>query len=78
VPSAHRYVVTLRQGVMDRGIIAGDGDGFRLTQDYAFDSPSTAAGVLLGRSSNGRVEWKDADGKTLKQIQTLGVDEQGG
>lgn len=34
-----------------------------------FNAPSTAAGVLLGRSSNGRVEWKDANGQTLKQLQ---------
>lgn len=32
-------------------------------------SPSTAAGVLLGRSSNGRTEWKDAKGQRLKEIQ---------
>jgi uncharacterized protein YndB with AHSA1/START domain len=32
---------------------------------------STAATVVLGRSANGRVvEWKGADGRTLKEIQT--------
>ncbi len=41
-----------------------------MTQDYVFDSPSSAAGVLLGRGANGRTEWKDTHGKTLKQIQT--------
>jgi hypothetical protein len=74
VPSAHRYLVTLRQSLMDRGIVVPDGEALKLGQDYTFDSPSTAAGVLLGRSSNGRVEWKDAEGLTLKQIQTSGVD----
>ena len=59
---------------MDRGIIVPDGETLKLGQDYTFDSPSTAAGVLLGRSTNGRVEWKDAEGLTLKQIQTSGVD----
>jgi hypothetical protein len=44
-----------------------------MTQDYPFDSPSTAAGVLLGRSSNGRIEWKDAEGQTLKEVQTAGI-----
>ena len=38
--------------------------------DYTFNSPSTAAGVMLGRSANGRVEWKDATGRTLKDLQT--------
>ncbi len=27
------------------------------------------AAVLLGRTSNGRVEWRDADGRSLKQTQ---------
>jgi hypothetical protein len=34
------------------------------------DSPSTAAGVLLGRSANGRIEWKDERGVSLKQLQS--------
>ena len=38
-------------------------------KDYTFNSPSNAAGVLLGRTANGRIEWKDASGRSLKQIQ---------
>ena len=45
------------------------GELYRLTQDYTFNSPSTAAGVLLGRTANGRIEWKDSKGRTLKEIQ---------
>lgn len=41
----------------------------QLTQDYSFSSPSTAAAVVLGRSANGRVEWKAEDGRTLKELQ---------
>jgi hypothetical protein len=76
VPSAHRYLVTMRQSLIERGIILPDGEAFKMGQDYTFDSPSTAAGVLLGRSSNGRVEWKDMEGRTLKELQTAAVDEQ--
>jgi hypothetical protein len=65
--------VTQRQSLVERGIILPDGDAYKLAQDYTFDSPSTAAGVLLGRSSNGRVEWKDAEGRTLKEMQTEAV-----
>ncbi|NBT25225.1 MAG: DUF4357 domain-containing protein [Actinobacteria bacterium] len=43
--------------------------GRSITQDYLFASPSLAAGVLLGRPANGRVEWKTTDGRTLKDIQ---------
>jgi hypothetical protein len=28
---------------------------------------------LLGRTANGRVEWKDAEGRTLKENQTAAV-----
>lgn len=69
VPSCHAYMVALRRSLLEQGVFALEGDAYRLTQDYTFNSPSTAAGVLLGRSANGRVEWKDAGGRTLKEIQ---------
>ncbi|WP_137876445.1 DUF4357 domain-containing protein [Rhodococcus sp. Q] len=40
-----------------------------LTRDYVFDSPSAAATVLCGTSRNGRLDWKTADGITLKELQ---------
>ncbi len=46
-----------------------DGENYRLAEDTLFNSPSTAAKVLLGREANGRIEWKDANGVTLKQHQ---------
>ena len=49
--------------------------GHCLTEDYVFASPSTAAMVMLGRTSNGRVEWKTAAGQTLKALQTAGAGE---
>lgn len=69
VPSIHGYLSELRKALLEQGALVLDGAAYRLTQDYAFNSPSTAAGVLLGRSANGRTEWKDAQGRTLKQIQ---------
>lgn len=69
VPSIHGYLSELRKALLAQGVLVPDGAAYRLTQDYAFDSPSTAAGVLLGRSANGRIEWRDASGRTLKQIQ---------
>jgi hypothetical protein len=50
-------------------VLVTDDDCLRLVQDYLFASPSLAAGVMLGRPANGRVEWKAADGRTLKDIQ---------
>ena len=69
VPSCHAYLVELRRSLIEQGVLVPDADTLALTQDYAFNSPSTAAGVLLGRSANGRTEWRDANGRTLKEIQ---------
>lgn len=40
---------------------------------YVFSSPSTAAAVVLGRSANGRTQWKDEKGRTLKELQALAL-----
>jgi hypothetical protein len=69
VPSMHAYMQELRQKLIETGVLELRPNGLVMTQDFRFDSPSTAAGVLLGRSSNGRVEWKDESGRTLKEIQ---------
>ena len=69
LPSIHTYLSDLRRTLAEKGVLAADGDLLRLSQDYTFNSPSTAAGVLVGRPANGRVEWKDAKGKSLKEIQ---------
>ncbi|MGQ7260822.1 DUF4357 domain-containing protein [Vreelandella sp. V005] len=41
------------------------------TQDFRFSSLSTVAGMLVDGSANGRLVWKDANGKTLKAIQDV-------
>lgn len=72
VPSMRQHVFgmfALREELIGNGVLARDGAQYRLTQDYVFSSPSTAAAVMLGRSANGRVEWKDANGRTLKELQ---------
>ena len=69
VASIHAYLASLRKDLLAQGILEDDGAIYRLVKPYVFSSPSTASGVLLGRSSNGRIEWKDADGRSLKDIQ---------
>ena len=39
-----------------------------LKTDYTFPSPSAAAAMVVGGSSNGWTRWKDADGKTLSEV----------
>ena len=65
-----RGIVDLRQDLIDSEVLQQIGDFFVFKQDYSFSSPSTAATLILGRSANGRIEWKDETGRTLKEIQT--------
>lgn len=76
VPSMQQHVrgmYELRQELIANGVLApasdAPADGYSFTQDYVFSSPSTAAAVVLGRSANGRIEWKDGQGQTLKALQ---------
>lgn len=39
------------------------------TQDILFNSSSSAAGFVLGYAASGPQQWKDANGKTLKEIE---------
>lgn len=67
------YRAQHRQLVAD-GSIAVEGDVGILTRDVPFGSPSTAAAVALGRSSNGRLEWKCADGTSYGEWENRGVE----
>lgn len=69
LPSCHTYMKELRTALIGNGVLKPSGDSFVFAQDYAFASPSTAAGVIQGRATNGRVDWKTKDGKTLKELQ---------
>lgn len=67
--SCHGYIRELRAALLANGVLKSEGGKYVFTQDYVFTSPSTAAGVVLGRSANGREEWKTKDGTTLKALQ---------
>ncbi len=68
-PSCQACFRQLRDGLIGNGVLKLDRDGYVYTQDYPFSSPSTAAGVTLGRAANGRTAWKTKDGRTLKELQ---------
>ncbi len=63
------YLTDLRRALVVKGVLADAGETYSLTQDYNFSSPSNASGVLLGAASNGRDQWKDANGRSLKELQ---------
>lgn len=69
VASIHEYMRDLRRQLQERGVLKPDGNSLIFTQDFRFNSPSTAAGILVGGSANGRIAWKDTQGRTLKALQ---------
>lgn len=73
VPSAHKYALVLRDSLIGRGVLVKSHDRYVFSQDYTFDSPSAAAQVIQGRTANGRIDWKDEQGRTLKELQERSV-----
>ena len=60
VPSSIVKMRQLYKGHIDKNGI--------LLKDICFGSPSYASTFVCGKNSNGLVEWKNAEGKTLKEI----------
>jgi hypothetical protein len=67
VPSMSPSLVNLRQRLIDQGIIGKQKDKLVFAKDYLFSSTSTAAAVVMGRNANGRIEWKDQKGRTVRE-----------
>lgn len=58
----------LRQQLINNDFLIEKGGVYVLFQDHIFKSPSAASDALLGRSSNGWLEWKTKGGKTLDEV----------
>jgi hypothetical protein len=74
VPSLKDYfpnICKLRSDLVTSGVLVSEGNRLRFTQDYTFNSPSLASSLVLARSSNGRTDWKDSSGRTLKELQEI-------
>lgn len=64
-----RYVA-MRDNLKEQNVLTdGGGDICHFSHDYTFNSPSEASNVILGAPSNGRVEWKDAKGRTINELE---------
>lgn len=42
---------------------------FSFTKDYIFSSPSTAASIISGNSTNGKTAWRNSQGMALKDYE---------
>lgn len=67
VPSMASAFINQRQKLIDQGVIKKTDGKLVFSKDFLFSSPSTAAAIVMGRNANGRIEWKDKKGKTLKE-----------
>lgn len=70
-PRGRRYpsIDARRQSLVDEGILGHDGTHLCFLRDWVFSTPSGAASVILGRSSNGWDAWRDSSGRTLDQME---------
>jgi Domain of unknown function (DUF4357) len=67
--SIHNCLSRIRNDLLKQDVLIKEKGYYIFSQDYTFNSPSTASGVVQGSNSNGRVDWKDKSNKTLKQLQ---------
>ena len=69
--------VQIREALVKDGVMARQDGLYFFTRDHLFPSPSQAAMALMGRSANGWVEWKAANGKTLDELKRQAVSANG-
>ena len=64
------FLQKLRERLLAGGVID---ERLTFTRDYVFSSPSAAASIIMGRSANGRIEWKNRQGQTINDIETVSL-----
>ncbi|ANE55052.1 hypothetical protein AYM39_07575 [Methylomonas sp. DH-1] len=67
-PSLQEALILKREELIAKGVMIPDGDFLVFTKDYEFTSPSQAAGIIKGISSNGKNDWKDHLGASLNEL----------
>ena len=68
-PSATELPIhSLRQKLIEEGVLKKEGDVYKFTKDYLFGSPSTAGAVVRGGNTNGWLVWKDNGGKSIDEL----------
>lgn len=72
-PSAHKYPwpINMRKQLKEQGYLIDQADHLVFTKDIEFSSPSAAAAVIHGGHANGLTAWKNKDGKTLKELESV-------
>ncbi|BAU32064.1 GIY-YIG nuclease family protein [Microcella alkaliphila] len=61
--------IAARQGrLLAAGVLRAEGGLYVFVKDHAFQTPSGASDVIIGRNANGWTHWKSMDGRTLDEI----------
>ena len=60
-----------RQELINNKTIVEKNGKLIFENDYLFNSPSAAAAIVMGRSANGLMEWKNSKGKSLKDMESV-------
>ena len=68
VPSMPPALRAVRQQLLDGAVVRRVGKKLTFAQDHFFPSVSTAAAVVMGRNANGWLEWRNPDGRPLKEL----------
>jgi len=74
VPSIGEGGIQMRQRLVDTGVMSEAGGVYVFQKDEAFRTPSAAAQAVMGRTSNGWVDWVDAEGRTLDEVKRADSD----
>ena len=61
---------TIPASIKERRAKANLDENNILQEDLLFSSPSYAAMFVIGKSANGLISWKTADGRTLKMLES--------
>lgn len=66
VPSIPQWTLALRNRLIENEVVKkGKNGNYIFLENYLFNSPSSAAATIMGRSANGLKEWKNNKNKQL-------------
>lgn len=74
-PSAPSSVRAIRDQLIANKALLPSGGKLRFTLPHLFNSPSQAAGVVVGYSINGLENWRTPGGKSLKDLDKAAAEE---
>ena len=72
------YLSRSRERLLKQGVLVIQGDRIRFERDHLFKTPSGASDCVTGGNTNGWLEWRRGDGRTLQELERETVEESSG